>query len=264
MLKSDKIAYYNTGLYPYLIEAILMTKQICLKLLIILTAVWVSVNSVADEVEMENVRNSIQSVLPDMEIDLIEESAISGLYAVLIGAEVFYVSADGQYLLRGDLIDIHNKLNVSEEKRTVARRRMLQQVPEQDLINFSPDNPDYTVYVFTDVTCPYCQRLQGDIKEINDNGIAVKYLAFPRQGVGTPASEMMEKIWCSTNRQEAFLDMMIGLDVEETTCENPVTEHFSLGQAMGVRGTPAIFTDSGRYLPGYLPPDKLLEEVSKE
>ncbi|NNE38024.1 MAG: DsbC family protein, partial [Gammaproteobacteria bacterium] len=208
-------------------------KHMHLKLLIILTAVWVPVNSIADEAEIENVKNSIQSVLSDMEIDLIEESLIPGMYSVLIGAEVFYVSADGQYLLRGDLIDIPNKLNISEEKRTVARRNMLQQVPEKDLINFGPDNPDYTVYVFTDVTCPYCQRLQGDIKEINDKGITVKYLAFPRQGVGTPASDMMEKIWCAENRQEAFLDMMIGLEVEDINCDSPVVEQFSLGQAMG-------------------------------
>ena len=241
-----------------------MANHMYLKLFIILTTVWMSVNSIADEAEIEKIMDSIQSVLPGMEIDLIEESAIPEMYAVLIGAEVFYVSADGQYLLRGDLIDIPNKLNLSEEKRTVARKKMLQQVPEKDLINFSPDNPEYTVYVFTDITCPYCQRLQGDIKEINDNGIAVKYLAFPRQGVGTPASDMMEKIWCAENRQEAFLDTIIGLEFDVDSCVNPVVEHFSLGQAMGVRGTPAIFTDSGRYLPGYLPPDKLLEEVRKE
>ena len=199
-----------------------------------------------------------------MEIDLVEQSEIPGMYTVLIGAEVFYVSEDGNYLLRGDLINIPKKLNLSEQKRTVARKNLLDIVPEKDFIHFSPDNPDHTVYVFTDVTCPYCQRLQGDIKDINEKGIAVKYLAFPRQGLDTPVATMMKKIWCSDNREEALLDAMIGLELDDVDCANPVVEQFSLGQALGVRGTPAIFTESGRYLPGYMPPEKLLEMLNEE
>lgn len=235
-----------------------------LKILIILTTACISVNSFADQNVIDKVKESILMILPDMEIDLVEQSVIPGMYTVLIGAEVFYVSEDGNYLLRGDLIDISNKLNISEQKRTVARKNLLEQVPVKDFIQFSPDNPEHTVYVFTDVTCPYCQRLQGDIKDINEKGIAVNYMAFPRQGVGTPVASMMEKIWCSENREEAFLDAMIGLELDDINCPNPVVEQFSLGQALGVRGTPAIFTESGRYLPGYMPPDKLLEALSEE
>jgi len=235
-----------------------------LKLFIILTTVCISVNSLAEQTNIDKVKESILLILPDMEIDLVEQSEIPGMYTVLIGAEVFYVSEDGNYLLRGDLINIPKKLNLSEQKRTVARKNLLDIVPEKDFIHFSPDNPDHTVYVFTDVTCPYCQRLQGDIKDINEKGIAVKYLAFPRQGLDTPVATMMKKIWCSDNREEALLDAMIGLELDDVDCANPVVEQFSLGQALGVRGTPAIFTESGRYLPGYMPPEKLLEMLNEE
>ena len=235
-----------------------------LKLLIILTTACISVNSFSDQAEIDKVKESILLILPDMEIDHVEQSVIPGMYTVLIGAEVFYVSGDGNYLLRGDLINIPDKINISEQKRTIARKNLLEKVPEKDFIQFSPENPEHTVYIFTDVTCPYCQRLQGDIKDINEKGIAVNYLAFPRQGLNTPVAAMMEKIWCSENREEALLDAMIGLDLDDVNCVNPVVEQFSLGQALGVRGTPAIFTESGRYLPGYMPPDKLLETLIAE
>jgi thiol:disulfide interchange protein DsbC len=241
-----------------------MANHMYLKILIILTTVCISVNSFADQNEIDKVKESILMILPGMEIDHVEQSVIPGMYTVLIGAEVFYISKDGNFLFRGDLIDIPKKLNLSEQKRTVARKNLLELVPEKDFIQFSPDNPEHTVYIFTDVTCPYCQRLQGDIKEINEKGIAVKYLAFPRQGLDSPTATMMEQIWCSDNREEALLDAMIGLDLDDVDCASPVVEQFTLGQSLGVRGTPAIFTESGRYLPGYMPPEKLHEMLSEE
>ncbi|MEX2353507.1 MAG: thioredoxin fold domain-containing protein, partial [Gammaproteobacteria bacterium] len=103
-----------------------------------------------------------------------------------------------------------------------------------------------------------------DVDEINDKGIAIRFLAFPRSGPGTETARQMESIWCADDRQTALTDAMIGLGVEEMGCQNPVHENFALGQAIGVRGTPAIFTEDGRYLPGYMPPDDLLQAVSKQ
>lgn len=214
--------------------------------------------------DVEVIQDSLKTVLPGMDITRIEPSAIPGMYAVLIGAEVFYVSSDGQYLLRGDLIDIPNKANLSEQQRSVARREILKSVPEEQYIEYAPRDPEHTIYVFTDITCGFCQRLQGDINDINRNGIAVKYLAFPREGVDSETSRRMESVWCAEDRQAALSNAMIGLNVEQASCDNPVTEHYNLGQTMGVRGTPAIYTEDGRYLPGYMPPDELLKVITKK
>lgn len=234
-----------------------------LKLLTILSVLTFGASSVGAQDNETAIRESLESVLPGMNVDEIQESVLPGVYTVVIGAEIFYVSADGQYLLRGDLIDLPNKSNLSEEKRTVARRGILAKVPEQEFITFASADPQHTIYVFTDITCGFCQKLQHDIADINNKGITVNYLAFPREGMQSSTSKRMEAVWCSENPRQAFVDSMIGLDLDAATCTNPVAEHFGLGQAMGVRGTPAIFTEDGRYLPGYLPPDELLQAVSK-
>jgi len=116
-----------------------MANHMYLKILIILTTVCISVNSFADQNEIDKVKESILMILPGMEIDHVEQSVIPGMYTVLIGAEVFYISKDGNFLFRGDLIDIPKKLNLSEQKRTVARKNLLELVPEKDFIQFSPD-----------------------------------------------------------------------------------------------------------------------------
>jgi thiol:disulfide interchange protein DsbC len=42
------------------------------------------------------------------------------------------------------------------------------------------------------------------------------------------------------------------------TCENPVESHYRLGQRLEIGGTPSIFVDDGKVLPGYIPAQRLL------
>ena len=44
-------------------------------------------------------------------------------------------------------------------------------------------------------------------------------------------------------------------------CDNPVADHYALGQKVGVTGTPAIITSDGRLLPGYMPAENLAEAL---
>jgi len=235
-----------------------------LKYMVILFALSASVNAGADPGVTTAIKNSLKTVLPDLEVSRVELSQIPGLYIVTIGAEVFYVSADGKYLLRGDLIDLVSKTNLTESERAVERVAMLRAIPPGDYIEYGPDDPRHTIYVFTDITCGFCQRLQADVDEINNKGIAIRFLAFPRSGPGTESFRQMESIWCAEDRHTALTDAMIGIGVTEANCQNPVHENFALGQAMGVRGTPAIYTLEGKYLAGYMPPDELLQTLAQE
>jgi len=232
------------------------------RLLFILLSVFISASLTAETDDLREVKKSLEKVLPDLEISRIRESIIPGLYEAMIGAEIFYVSKDTRYLLRGDLFDLQDRVNLTEQQRTTARAMILEDIPETDYIEFAPENPEHTVYVFTDVTCPYCQKLQADVQEINKRGISLRFLAFPRQGTGGPGFENMVSVWCSGDRNKALNEAMSGKDIKSATCANPVEKQFMLGQALGVRGTPAIYTEDGRSLPGYMPPDELLRVVS--
>lgn len=235
-----------------------------LKSLAILVALAISVNACAQQDQARAITNALKEIFKDIQIDSVKPSEIPGLYLVMIGSEVFYVTGDGKYLLRGDMIDLANKTNLSEQQRSVARVAIIQKIPPSDYIEFAPEKTEHTIYVFTDITCGFCQKLQADIADINARGIAVRYMAFPRDGINTVTSKNMESIWCAKDRQDAFSAAMIGLGVDPVSCKNPVNAQFELGQTLGVRGTPAIFTEDGRYLPGYMPPDQLLQEVKND
>lgn len=205
-----------------------------------------------------NIREGLQKIAPDMEISQIRSTDIEGLYEVVIGAEVIYMSADGRYVLRGDLLDLEEQRNVTENVRSQSRREQLAALSKADMIRFSNGNAEHVIHVFTDVDCGYCRKLHQDVSYLTEHGVEVRYLAYPRAGLDSDTFETMEAVWCSSDRQAALTDAKSGKEIKAPDCDNPVAAQYRTGQHLGIRGTPAIFLESGRQLPGYVPPKELL------
>ena len=221
------------------------------------------VGAYADTDRDNRLRQAINEVFPDVEIDRVKQSPIPGLYEVMLGTDMVYMSEDGRYILQGDLIDLGERVNLSERERAAARKKILESVPAAETVDFTPDTPEHTVYVFTDITCGYCRRFHQHMAELNSMGVAVRYLAFPRAGTGTDSFTDMESVWCAADPNNALTRAKQGEQVTPAQCDNPVQRQYELGQALGVRGTPAIYLEGGQALPGYVPPDTLLEALNQ-
>ena len=190
-------------------------------------------------------------------------SPIPGVYEFAKGAEVGYLTADGKYFLDGNLYDMDSRENLTEDLRTRARLAMISAVPESQMVIFSPKNPLYTVTVFTDVDCQYCRKLHSEMAELNRLGVRVRYMFFPRSGPNTESWRKAEVVWCSANRNEALTRAKTGaqLDMTKTCDATPVAREYALGQSIGVRGTPAMVTERGDYIAGYMPPRELVQQL---
>lgn len=54
-----------------------------------------------------------------------------------------------------------------------------------------------------------------------------------------------------------------GQAVPEKQCQHQVDRHMALSQQLGVTGTPAILTEQGGLIAGYLPPEQLLPQLER-
>jgi thiol:disulfide interchange protein DsbC len=198
-------------------------------------------------------------------IEDLRPSPIAGIYEFVQGAEVSYITIDGKFFIDGNVYDMKSRENLTEEMRAHARVALVGAVPESEMLIFSPPNPKYTITVFTDVDCAYCRKLHSDMAELNRLGIRVRYMFYPRSGPGTESWHKAEVVWCSPNRNDALTRAKAGatLDLSKTCGATPVKREYDLGQSIGVRGTPAILTDSGEYIAGYMPPRELLEQIKQ-
>jgi thiol:disulfide interchange protein DsbC len=227
------------------------------------SALWVSEAS-ADQVA--DPRVALVKLLPaGAKIEDLKPSPIAGIYEFVQGADVSYITADGKYFLDGNVYDMKTRENLTEVLRTRARLALISEVPESQMIIFSPKNPLYTITVFTDVDCQYCRKLHSEIAELNKLGVRVRYMFFPRTGPNTESWRKAEVVWCSADRNEALTRAKAGaqLDMNKTCAPTPVAREYALGQSIGVRGTPAILTEKGDYISGYLPPHELVQELKQ-
>lgn len=203
-------------------------------------------------------------------IDL-RTTPVPGIYEYRRGSELAYVTADGKFAFAGDLYQLSDNTNLSDVRRRELRKALLVNVSESGMVVFAPRDPKdvkYTVTVFTDMDCSYCRALHKQIDEYNRLGIRVRYVAFPRSGPNTPSWTRAEQVWCAADRNAMLTrakqsEMYSKLDAK-TCSPNPVAEHYALGKAMGLTGTPGILTETGELLPGYLPPKDLLAELKTE
>lgn len=203
------------------------------------------------------VRERLAKTFPESPITDVRKTPIAGMYEVSIGNEIGYVSEDGKYLLHGDLLELATQKNLTENRRQDARSKQLSKIDEKDMIVFSPKKPKYTVTVFTDIDCGYCRMMHKEMKGYLDQGIAVRYLFFPRAGLNSDSSRKADAVWCAKDRREAMTRAKLGETLPPGNCKTPVASHYQTGISMGVRGTPAIVAQDGRMIPGYQPPAEL-------
>ena len=209
-------------------------------------------------------RANIVKKFPEVSIDDVQPSPVAGIYQIPMGADMAYVSADGQYLFAGDLFEVDTRANITERSRAGNRSKLLAKLDERDMIVFSPKEVKHTITVFTDVDCGYCRKLHGQIDQLTKLGVKVRYAAYPRSGPDTDDWRKMEAVWCAKDRQSAITQAKLGQVVKGEKCgATPVARQFQLGEDLGVRGTPAIFTSRGDYIGGYLAPDELVKQIEE-
>ncbi|MGD8525942.1 MAG: DsbC family protein [Thioalkalispiraceae bacterium] len=225
--------------------------------LFITCLVFFSAQSLAADEQLAQARINIQKYLTGVPAENIQPSPIKGLYKVFMPPRVFYISSDGQFAVDGDVIDLKSGTNITQAERQKSLINAVNSVGEESMIIFKAPIAKHTINVFTDIDCGYCRKLHKAVSEYNKQGITVRYLAFPRAGIGSASYKKAVSVWCAEDKKAALTKAKSGISLPEKSCENPVEQHHRLGNMIGISGTPAIVLESGRIIPGFVPPARL-------
>lgn len=223
------------------------------------TSLFASVASAADE-------TAIKSKLTNMlglEVDSLADSPIPGLVQVSTNRGFFYVSDDAKYLVQARILNIDEGMRNETEVAYSGLRIEGVKEMESSAITFKAKNEKHVISVFTDTTCGYCRKLHKEVGDLNDMGITVNYLAFPRAGLDSQNYQDMVSVWCAANPQKALTDAKAGNDVATAKCANKVAEQYLLGQKLGVNGTPNIVLPDGSLIPGYQPAGMIAQAIEQ-
>ena len=231
----------------------------------VLPMLWSAFGVDAEELAAAKVRAAVQGYDSGAQVGAVDSAPVSGMYLTTIDGVSGYVSADGRYFIVGDMLDLASRKNVTEEQRKAKRRALLKKIGQGEAIVFGPEQPKYTVTVFTDADCPYCRKLHEQVGELQKRGVEVRYVAFPRSGPETKSWRTMTAVWCAKDRKVALNRAIRGEQVSAgSKCSDAVIgKQYELGQKLGIPGTPMIVLSDGTALNGYVEPDKLLVSLEE-
>lgn len=219
------------------------------------------------QVAADNDSAVVKALQANLKASGIEENILSAVptdmkdiyWVTASGLPSFFTDKSGKHIIQGQIIAVGAEAPVDISGALVAKtaQEALKAVDKKDMIIYpAKGETKSVVYSFTDADCPYCTKLHEEIDDINARGIEVRYLAWPRSEGSIPK---MEAIWCSEDRNAAMDQAKMGANVQAPSCNSPVKSQIELGMALGVRGTPAIFTESGQQIGGYLPAAQLAQ-----
>ncbi|MBN2887232.1 MAG: DsbC family protein [Chromatiaceae bacterium] len=208
----------------------------------------------------ERIREALSAIDSNIQIGAIQPSPVDGLYEVMVGAELMYVTGDGRHYVAGPIVDLKTREDLTEPRLAAVRKALIDELGEEQMVVFGPEKPKHSITVFTDIECGYCRKLHSQIEDYAREGIEVRYLFFPRAGEGSAAYEEAVSVWCAGDaeaRRTAMTQAKAGEPIDTKTCDNPIAAHMALGRELGLRGTPAIVTEDGSMIPGYVDPRRL-------
>lgn len=210
----------------------------------------------ADE-DIVKLKKYLSILFPTDEIQSISETPISGLFEVDFGDSFIYITADGSHVVKGDIINVLTNVNLTNVKRDRARLKTLEIIPEKEMIVYAAKNKLTTLTVFTDIDCTYCRRLHNEMQAYNELGIEIRYMFYPRAGVGSHSYQKATSVWCAEDQRKALDLAKRGRGIEHRECTTPIIKHVEIANRLGVNSTPTLLFSDGAMLPGYIPPARL-------
>ena len=204
------------------------------------------------ESTLDQVGERLSDTLPGISISSLTETPVPGLYELITDGQIYYLDETAQYLIDGSLIQLADRVNLTDARLGGIHMGLIKEVGEENMLIYEPEQPSTrSITIFTDISCGYCRRLHAELDTLLDEGVRVRYLLFPRAGLGSQGHKDLESVWCADNPQDAMTNAKAGGQIIPKTCTNPIEQHVALAEQLGLRGTPLIYTDSGEKIPGY-------------
>lgn len=231
-----------------------------------LAAILLSVAAVGcAQADEDKIRRMLEGRIAGAETADIVKSEVPGMYEVTAGGNIFFATANGRYLMHGKVYDMETQKELTESRMDGVRKKTIAGITDDQTIVFAPPKGTpvkHTVTVFTDIDCHFCRELHKEMDGYLENGIKVRYMFFPRAGVRSGSAKKAENVWCAADRNAAMDTAKAQKVVADSSCSNPVAQHYNTGRQLGVSATPTMITDEGVVVRGFRRPNELMKMLN--
>lgn len=204
-----------------------------------------------------------RTLYPNTEFSSVSETAVKGVYEVVMGRNIAYSDQEGKYFLFGHLFDMATQHDLTAERQLTIQRVAFSSLPlEQAIVRILGDG-SRKLAVFSDPECPYCQALEPELLKLND--VTIYTFLMPLEQLHPEARAKADYVWCASDKAAAWENLMLrGQSAPTKKCQSPVDANLKLAGEYRISGTPTIVASDGRIRPGMARADVLNEWLSAD
>jgi thiol:disulfide interchange protein DsbC len=209
------------------------------------------------------IKKVLEQKFPGAEIKGVTKTGyLGGLYEVQLDDRILYTDAKAKHIMIGAMYDTEAKVNLTEERQRKLNRVNVASIPLDMAIKKVKGNGSRTMYVFSDADCPFCARLEQELKNVDN--VTIYTFLYPIDSLHPDAARKSRVIWCSPDRLQAWDAYYDSGKLPENAgdCDNPVAKTVELGAKYKVNATPTLIFADGTVIAGALPAAKLESEIN--
>lgn len=213
--------------------------------------------------DVATLKKNLATLYPATKVTSVQESAIHGVYEVVLGKNLAYTDQSGKYFLFGDVIRMSDQTNLSSPKRDELKKIDFKSLPFKDAITFKRGDGSRKLAVFSDPQCPFCKRLEQELIKLDNTTIYV--FTNPLVGLHPDARNISKKIWCAKDQQKAWREYLTASiePMSDGLCANPVDANVALSKSLGFDGTPMTVLEDGTIITGAVSVSELDYKLDK-
>jgi thiol:disulfide interchange protein DsbC len=201
------------------------------------------------------------------DVKAVKASPVKGLWELTIERDgrqaIIYTDFGKKLLIPGPIFDIATKRPITPPPVEIPKkisRAELEKIPLANSIILGKPNGKKRMFVFTDPDCPYCSRLHGELKKLiaMEPELAIYIKMFPlkmhpnaydkaRVILGSKSPEMLDKAYAGEKLPSPGVN----------DAKAAVDETISMGEKLGIEGTPAMIMPDGRLISGAMNAERI-------
>ena len=200
--------------------------------------------------DIQTLQQNLKTKYPEIQVKSVQNSPIKDVYEVYMGGRIVYTNEEAKYFFVGNLIDLKEQKNLTEERMQALKSIDVKSLPLKQAIKHVKGKGERVIYVFSDPDCPYCQNLEKELKNIDN--LTVYLFLYPITRLHPNAESISQQIWCSKNQYQAWEDYLIDKKQPSAnkSCTTPIEKNIALAKSLEVDGTPTFFLQDGTRISG--------------
>lgn len=194
---------------------------------------------------------------PELKFDKINPSEFEGIYEIMVGQNVGYTDVNATYFLFGHLVDMVNKVDLTQQRIDEANKLNWSDMPFDASFSVVKGDGSRKIAVFSDPECPYCKKLEPELDKLNN--VTIHYFPMPL-GIHATAQQKIDFTWCSDDKEKTWKGVLSESIKEikaKEGCSAPTEKVLAFAAKSNIAGTPAIIREDGMLKAGWMPFDVL-------